>query len=110
MMATFVHDGRGIDYTPAADVASGEVVVMGDLVGVAPRSIPAGGLGTIAVEGVFDFAKATGASTAIDAGAVVYWDAANEVATETEVGNTRLGKCVQDAEDDDTTVRVKLIP
>ncbi|GIW55554.1 MAG: hypothetical protein KatS3mg082_1958 [Nitrospiraceae bacterium] len=72
--AVFVHEGASIDYTPAADVAAGDVVVQGDLVGVAKLDIKAGKLGALAVEGVFDFAKATGVGTAIAAGAIVYWD------------------------------------
>jgi len=31
--AVFVHEGQTIDYTPTADIAAGEVVVQGDLVG-----------------------------------------------------------------------------
>ncbi|HID22323.1 MAG TPA: DUF2190 family protein, partial [Planctomycetaceae bacterium] len=55
--AVFVQDGAAIDYTPAAAVASGDVVVLRDLVGVVKRPLAAGELGAIAVEGVFDFAK-----------------------------------------------------
>ena len=32
--AIFVHEGKTIDYTPAADVALGEVVVQGERAGV----------------------------------------------------------------------------
>ena len=37
--AQFIHDGEVIDYTPTADVAAGNVVVLGDLVGVTKRDI-----------------------------------------------------------------------
>ena len=60
MAAVFVHDGSSIDYTPGAAVAAGDVVVQGDLVGVAKLDIPANVLGALAVTGVFDFPKATG--------------------------------------------------
>jgi predicted RecA/RadA family phage recombinase len=30
--AQFIHDGDAIDYTPGADVAAGDVVVLSDLV------------------------------------------------------------------------------
>ena len=63
--ATFVHDGKSIDYTPGSDVAAGDVVVQGELVGVARTPIAASALGSLAVTGVFDFPKATGESTAI---------------------------------------------
>ena len=52
-MATFVQDGRYVDYTPASAVAAGAVVVQVDLVGVAVRDIPANTLGVLAVEGQF---------------------------------------------------------
>jgi len=109
-MATFVQDGNSIDYTPASDVATGDVVVQNDLVGVAKQPIAAGALGALAVAGVFDFPKATGASTAITAGSTVYWDAGNSVATTDNGGgaNKLIGKTVAAAGDDDATVRVRL--
>ncbi len=106
--ATFVHDGASIDYTPAADVAAGDVVVQGELVGVAKLDIKANTLGALAVAGVFDFAKATGGGTAITAGANVYWDDTNNVATTTATGNKLIGKCVKAAADADATVRVRM--
>src|SRR5512133_1506128 len=98
-MATFVHDGSSIDYTPGADVAAGAVVVIGDLIGVARTPIAANALGSLAVVGVFDFPKATGGGTAIAAGATLYWDAVNAVATATSVGNKQLGKAIAAAVD-----------
>ena len=56
-MATFIHDGNSIDYTPAADTAAGAVVVQGDLIGVTRALIAANVLGSLAVVGVFDFPK-----------------------------------------------------
>ena len=109
-MATFVHEGKSIDYTPTSAVTAGDVIVLGTLVGVAPRSIEANKLGALQVEGVFDFPKATGSSSAISAGDKVYWDAAEEVATKTSSSNTYLGKAVADAAATAAEVRVKLAP
>lgn len=106
--ATFVHDGAAIDYTPGGNVVAGEVVVIGELVGVARTPIAANALGALAVEGIFDFAKATGGGTAISAGANVYWDDTNNVATTTASGNKLIGKCVKAAADGDATVRVRM--
>ncbi|MCC7409095.1 MAG: DUF2190 family protein [Phycisphaeraceae bacterium] len=108
-MATFVHDGSVIDYTPGSDVVSGAVVVQGELVGVSPRPIAANTPGVLAVAGVFDFPKATGASTAITAGANCYWDAGNHQATTTATGNKLIGKSVRAAADADATVRIRLM-
>jgi predicted RecA/RadA family phage recombinase len=104
----YVHEGESIDYTPGADVAAGDVVVQGDLVGVAKLDIKSGRLGALAVAGVFDFAKATGGGTAIAIGAICYWNDAANQATTTSAGNKLLGKCVRAAADADTTVRVRM--
>ena len=52
--ARYIQSDEVIDYTPTADVAAGQVVVQGDLIGVAKRPIDANALGALAVEGVFD--------------------------------------------------------
>jgi predicted RecA/RadA family phage recombinase len=110
MIAIYKQSEDTVDYTPAADVAAGDVVVQGELVGVASREIKAGALGTLTVSGVFDFPKATGAGTAIAAGAKVYWDATAKVATTSDGGgaNKFLGKSILAAADGDATVRARL--
>ena len=109
-MATYVQKGESIDYTPGADVAAGDVVVQGDLVGVARTPIAADTLGSLAVAGVFDFPKATGVGSGIAAGATCYWDAADgEAKTDDESGaNERIGKAIQAAADADETVRIRM--
>jgi predicted RecA/RadA family phage recombinase len=106
----FIHDGNSIDHTPSADVAAGDVVVQGDLIGIAKLTIAADTLGALAVTGVFDLPKATGTDTAITGGAKVYWDAGNSVATTDDATgvNKYLGKTVAAAGDDDVTIRVRL--
>ena len=107
-MATFVQDGRYVDYTRGSAVSAGAVVVQADLVGVAVRDIPANTLGVLAVEGVFTFPKATGASTAIAVGTTVYWASGTSTATATATSNKLIGKVVKAAVDADATVLVKL--
>ena len=110
MAVKFIQTGHSIDHTPDADVASGAVVVQGDLVGVAKLDIKANALGALSVDGVFDFPKATGVSTAIAAGTKVYWDVADgEAKADDETGaNKLIGKAAKAAGDDDATVRVRL--
>jgi predicted RecA/RadA family phage recombinase len=108
--ATFSSEGRAIDYTPSTDVATGDVVVQGDLVGVARAPIAANTPGALVIASVFDFAKATGAGTGIAVGTKVYWDATNKVATATVGTNKYLGKTIKAAADGDATVRVRLTP
>jgi predicted RecA/RadA family phage recombinase len=104
--ATFVQDGCFVDYTPGADVAAGDVVVQGDLVGVARVEIKAGKLGALAVDGVHDFAKNTGVAYTV--GQFLYWDDTANVVTTTATGNKLIGKVVRAAASADTTVRVRL--
>ncbi|NLX60656.1 MAG: DUF2190 family protein [Phycisphaerae bacterium] len=109
-MAQFVHDGRSIDYTPSAAVTAGDVVVQADLIGVAKLDIAANALGALAVTGVFDFPKATGAGSGIAVGAKVYWKADPGAAqADDEAGaNKLIGKTIKAAADADATVRVRL--
>ncbi len=111
MIATFIQSGCSIDYTPAANVAAGDVVVQGELVGVAPRPISAGELGALAVEGVFAFPKATVAGSAIAAGANTYWDNVAKLATTNAAAgaNKLIGKTILETPDADATVRVRLL-
>lgn len=108
METIFVQQGAAIDYTPGADTPAGTVVVQGDLVGVTRVDLKSGQLGALAVEGVFDFPKATTAGTGFTAGQLAYWDNTNDVATKTETGNKLIGKVVRAAADADATVRIRL--
>lgn len=106
--AAFVQEGNLIDYTPGSAVAVGEVVVQGELVGVAKQAIAAGVAGALAVVGVFDFVKAS--ATVFTAGAKAYWDAANQLAVTTDASgaNKLLGKAVAAAGSGLTAVRIRL--
>jgi predicted RecA/RadA family phage recombinase len=108
MIAQYIQDGDYVDYTPGADVVTGQVVVQNDLIGVATRPIPANTLGALAVEGVFDVPKSTAGGSAIGAGVTVYWNAGAQQATATAGGNKLLGKTTKATVDADATVRVRL--
>ena len=71
--------------------------MQGDLVGVTRVDLKAGQLGALAVEGVFDFPKATGTGNGFTAGQLAYWDNTNDVATKTATGNKLIGKAVRAA-------------
>jgi len=110
MTAMFKHRGEAIDHVPSADVGAGDVVVQGELVGVAKLDIKAETLGALHVSGVFDFPKATGSGSGLAAGVKAYWDDTAKVATEDAAGgvNKYLGKTAAEAGDDAATVRVRL--
>ena len=104
--AVFVNEGDFVDFAPGSAVAAGEVVVQGDLVGVVMRPLGAGELGSLAVLGVFDCAKAT--NVAYTVGTILFWDDVNNVVTSTSTGNKQIGKVVRAAATADPTVRIRL--
>lgn len=102
-MASYVQGDCLLDYTPSAAVSAGDVVILNDLVTVAPRAIAANALGAVSVEGVWTMPKATGA---IGHGALVYWDATAGNITTTATNNKRAGKAAKAAASGDATVQV----
>lgn len=108
MSATKKSDGIRIDYTPSIAVASGDVVVIGDIVAVATEPIAANVLGAVDVEGVFTFPKATTSASALTAGQKVYWDASGLVVTGTSSTHKTAGYVVAAAGATAATVDVKL--
>jgi len=109
MQARLVQRGHNIDYTPAANVAAGDIVVEGEFVGIAPVDIPAGTTGALATVGVFDVAKGDGVALAFAFGASVFYEkATKKLAAAAGAGIVALGKCVADSPAPATTVRVRL--
>jgi predicted RecA/RadA family phage recombinase len=104
--ATFVLEGHKIDFTAAAAVAVGDVIVQGDLVGVVTRTLAIGELGSLIVEGVLDFNKLT--NVAFTVGTILYWDDTNNVVTATATGNKAIGKVVRAAATTEPTVRIRI--
>ena len=108
MKAIRLDAGQLVDYTPPANVAAGDVVVQGGLVGVATSPIPASTPGSLAVTGEFDILKA---AVAITAGALVYGDAAAAGGYQRGCHfNTLMGRAVRLAALGDARVRVLLTP
>ena len=107
MNARFVQRGEAIDHTPAADVAAGDIVAVGKLVGVAKLDIKAAELGALALTGVYEVAKASG--TAFAVGMEVAWDATNRKAVAAGAsGSVKMGHAVALAGASDPTVFVRL--
>ena len=102
-MAKFVHEGNAIDYTPGADVAAGDVVVLDASIGVANDAIPSGRLGALAVEGVFELPKD---ATAFALGESIDWSG-----TQATAGTVAaIGICARPALTGDAVVWCKLVP
>lgn len=108
-------DGNTISYTPVSAVTAGDVIVLGTLlVCIALRDIAANVLGALAVRGVFDVPKVTGA---ISAGDPLYWDADGDPVggtagsgafTATASNGTFAGFATADAASGDETVSLSL--
>ena len=103
-MASYVQDGDVLDYTPSSAVAAGDVVVIGSLVGVAPRAIAANAVGALAVEGVFEIPCATGA-TGAQGSAISYYATSGVAHAST---GTTAGKLAKARLVADTSVHVLL--
>lgn len=109
MNAIFSHKGDYLDHTPSTDVAAGDVVIVGHLIGVAERAILASTLGALALVGVFDIAKDATSGPVFAIGDEVHWDAANKLAVHPGAGTYPLGIAEAAAATDAETVRVRLM-
>lgn len=108
MATTYVRDGKTLTYTNSSStaIASGDVVLMGNTVGVAIADIPAtSGTGAVQIEGVFTLAAAAGAWVQGDN---LYWDASASKFTKTASGNTLAGIAADTKASAATTGNVKL--
>ena len=88
MANNHIQPGKVLDYTNAtgAAIASGAVVPVGTILGVALSDIAVGATGSVAIDGVFAVPKVAG--TAITQGAAVIFQAATQAFT---VGTTASG-------------------
>ena len=107
MEARFIHDGRSIQFVPTLDISAGTVVVLGNLIGITKVDLPAGSIGVLALDGVYEIAKGP---EAFAAGNFAFWDATNKKVTATATGNVYLGRVVSDALAENETVEVRLEP
>ena len=105
MANNYIQDGRTIEFTATADVASGAPVAVGTVVAVAVTAVLSGETGVGITDGVFSLPKA--ASGAIAQGAKVYLKSDGTITT-TASGSTAAGSCWAAAADGETSVNVKL--
>lgn len=106
MTTKFVQPGEVIDYTAGANIASGQVVLMGARIGVALKAIANGETGPMQVTGVFNIAKLSTDNMA--QGALLYWDNTNSCLTTTASGNTLAGFAAAEAAATTTSVNIKI--
>lgn len=108
MAQNYVESGDVLDYTAGSGetITSGDLIIKGEIIGVALGSATEGVVVAVKTKGVFTLPKATGAITL---GAKVYWDATNGNVTTTASGNTLIGAAWAAQASGDTTVKVRLI-
>ena len=107
MATNYVADGATLDYTASSDLSSGDVVEIGNVIGVVKDDVDVSEStkAVLHIEGVFTLAKQ--AALAITQGAAVYWDDAAEEIDTTDT-NTYAGIAYAAAAGADSTVKVKL--
>lgn len=106
-MKNFIHHGRSIPVAAPATVASGELVKIGVLVGVAGHSAAIGEAFELHLEGVYDVPKTSAQAWTV--GAAIYFDPTDEVATTTAAaGNVLIGAAIEAAANPSATGRIRL--
>lgn len=105
MAKNYVQRGDVLTVPAPATVAAGDVVILGEIVGVAAGDAASGNSLDLETVGVWELPKE---AAAISLGAVVYWDSGAELCTATATDNTRIGVAVADGALNATSVRVKL--
>lgn len=106
--AEYWQRGETLDFVNSTGkvIEANTIIVLEQRMGVAGTEIPAGEKGTVHVEGIYSFPKAK--STAIKAGALVYWDKTNNCLTTTSTSNILAGYAAEAAGENDATVLVKI--
>ena len=61
MATNYVQDGVVVDHIAGSAISAGDVVVMGNIIGVALEDIANGAVGPVQIDGVFDVPKVTAA-------------------------------------------------
>jgi predicted RecA/RadA family phage recombinase len=110
MAKNFHKPGEVMTVTAAANVNSGQLVVIGQMFGVATYSANTAEKVEIRTGGVWKFNKASAASTSAAEGANVYYDATNLNVTISATSNTRIGVAAYAFGNTDTSVYVRLNP
>ena len=108
MKARYIQRGESIDFVPTADVAAGDILKLGKLIGIAKLDIKTGELGSLALVGVYEITKVGLAEFA--QGALVAYDFENGFATTAEISpdSTPIGHAVSAAGRSHTTVLVRI--
>ena len=100
MKARYIQRGDSIDFIPTKDMEAGEIVHLGNLIGVTKIPVKSGTLGTLALSGVFDVIKPRG--IVFSQGSNVLWNG------QAAHSGLFLGIAIQNATADSDHVRILL--
>lgn len=110
-MTNFIQEGKTLTVpAPTGGVVSGQLVVVGKIVGVAAIDAAQGEPVQVVTEGVFELPKVT--TDAVTAGEALYWDSATSNLTDTPGINSKplVGYATGAAGNGALTVRCRVIP
>ena len=105
-MRNYIQPGNTLTLTAPAAIASGDVVAVGSIIGVANGDAENGAAVDVDTVGVFRLPKVS--ALAIAAGDVVYWDSSAKLVNKTASGNTKLGVATEAAANPSADVAVRL--
>lgn len=105
-MKNFVQPGENLTIPAPVAYASGDVVIVGEIVGIAAGDALEDEMVDVATRGVFRLDKV--AADAFAVGDAVYFDAATKLVTSTATDNAKIGVAVKVAVDGSSVVEVKL--
>ena len=111
--ASFLQEGDQINYIPSAAVLAGQIVLLGEIIGVSPEPIAASGLGTLQTRGVFKVLKSGSTGPVFSVGDVVCWDSVNLTAVRVGASGSGIfpiGTCVEAAATGDAFVYTRINP
>ena len=106
-MKNFIARGNVLPYTAGADIASGTLLMVGDLAGVARDDIANGDTGSVRISGVAEVPKAS-AADAIGQGDPCYHVGGEITHTDGSGSNALAGYAYMAAGASDTTIQVIL--
>lgn len=109
-MKSFVQPGNVITIPAPAATTSGDIVIVGELVGVACGHAAAAAPLDLALSGVYELPKV--AADAVTVGAAIYYDATAKLLTtdDNEGANEKVGAAVAAAASATGSVKVRIQP
>lgn len=106
-MKNFIEAGDTLTVpAPTGGVASGGIVIIGGLIGVATCTAAVGVSVAVKTTGVFELPKVSAQAWTV--GAAIYWDGVAGNATTTSTSNTLIGYATEAAANPSAVGRVKL--